>query len=63
MGGLERTRRSRDWMTYYLADGLMRIVASVYKERNIGAEEYAVIRITPDFRIYRFPEIKKYIFL
>ena len=57
MGGLERTRRSRDWMTYYLADGLMRIVASVCKERNIGAEEYAVIRITPDLQISGNQEI------
>lgn len=63
MDGLERTLGSRHRTTYYLADGLMRINASVCKERNIGAEEYAVIRITPDLQISRFPEIKKYIFL
>ena len=50
MDGLERTLGSRRRTTYYLADGLMRINASVCKERNIGAEESPVIRITPDFR-------------
>ena len=48
--GLERTRGSRGRTTYYLADGLMRINASVCKERIIGAEESPVIRLTPDFR-------------
>ena len=61
--GLERTLGSRGRTTYYLAAGLMRINASVCKERNIGAEEYAVIRSIPDFWISRFPGIKKYIFL
>lgn len=63
MDGLERTLGSRRRTTYYLADGLMRINASVCKERNIGAEEPPVIRLTPDLQISRFPEIKKYIFL
>lgn len=60
--GLARTRGSRGRTPYYLAAGLMRINASVCKERNIGAEESPVIRLTPDLRISRFPEIKKYIF-
>ena len=47
---LERTLEGGDRTTYYLADGLMRINTSVCKERNIGAEESPVIRITPDFR-------------
>lgn len=61
--GLARTRGSRGRTTYYLAAGLMRINASVCKERNIGAEESPVIRLTPDLRISRFTGIKKYIFL
>ena len=61
--GLARTLGSRGRTTYYLADGLMRIIASVCKERNIGAEESPVIRLTPDLRISRFTGIKKYIFL
>ena len=61
--GLERTLGSKGRTTYYLAAGLMRINASVCKERNIGAEKYAVIRSIPDFGISRFPGIKKYIFL
>lgn len=63
MDGLERTLGSRRRTTYYLADGLMRIDASVYKERNIGTEESPVIRLTPDLQISGFPGIKKYRFL
>ena len=55
--GLARTLGSRGRTTYYLADGLMRIIASVCKERNIGAEESPVIRLTPDLQIYGNQEI------
>lgn len=55
--GLERTLGSRGRTTYYLADGLMRINASVCKERNIGAEESPVIRLTPDLQISGNQEI------
>lgn len=55
--GLARTLGSRGRTTYYLADGLMRINASVCKERNIGAEESPVIWLTPDLQIYGNQEI------
>ena len=57
IGGLERTLGNRGRTTYYLAAELMRINASVCKERNIGAEESPVIRLTPDLQIYGNQEI------